>query len=97
VKMGAISPETFNSYPPNHKAFRFSEDSKLHSPVTIMCLNFYCRNSFPYYELQYPDRLCGLVVRIVATDPDVPVRFPALPDSLSSESGTGTTQPREYN
>jgi hypothetical protein len=35
------------------------------------------------------DRLCGLVVR---------VRFPALPDFLrSSESGTESTQSREYN
>jgi hypothetical protein len=34
----------------------------------------------------------------LATDPEVRVRYPALPDSLrSSGSGTGTTQPREYN
>jgi hypothetical protein len=34
----------------------------------------------------------------LATDPEVRVRFLALPDLLaSSESGTGTTQPREYN
>jgi hypothetical protein len=40
------------------------------------------------------DRLCGLVVRI----PKVRVRFPALPDFLrSGGSGTGSTQPREYN
>jgi hypothetical protein len=33
-----------------------------------------------------------------ATDPEVRVRFPALPDFLrSSGSGTGSTQPREYN
>jgi hypothetical protein len=31
------------------------------------------------------------------TDPEVRVRFPALPDFLSSGSGTGSTQPREYN
>jgi hypothetical protein len=38
------------------------------------------------------DRLCGLVL---VTDPDVRVRFPALSDVLrSSESGTGSTQPR---
>jgi hypothetical protein len=35
------------------------------------------------------DRLCG---------PEVRVRFPTLPDFLrSSGSGTGSTQPREYN
>jgi hypothetical protein len=34
----------------------------------------------------------------LATDPEVLVRFPALPDFLrSSGSGTGSTQPREYN
>jgi hypothetical protein len=44
-------------------------------------------------------RLCGLVwSQFLATDPEVRVRFPALPDFLrSSGSGTGTTQPREYN
>jgi hypothetical protein len=40
------------------------------------------------------DRLCGLV----ATDPEVRVRFPALPDFLrSSGSGTRSSEPREYN
>jgi hypothetical protein len=34
----------------------------------------------------------------LATDPEVLVRFPALPDFLSSSgSGTGSTQHREYN
>jgi hypothetical protein len=34
----------------------------------------------------------------LATDPEVRVLFPALPDFLrSSGSGTGSTQPREYN
>jgi hypothetical protein len=34
----------------------------------------------------------------LATDPEVRVPFPALQDFLrSSESGTGSTQPREYN
>jgi hypothetical protein len=34
----------------------------------------------------------------VAANPEVRVRFPALPDFLrSSVSGTGSTQPREYN
>jgi hypothetical protein len=39
----------------------------------------------------------------LATDPEARVRFPALPDFLgkkkehSSGSGTGSTQPREYN
>jgi hypothetical protein len=34
----------------------------------------------------------------LATDPQVRVRFPALPDFLgSSGSGTGSIQPHEYN
>jgi hypothetical protein len=43
-------------------------------------------------------RLCDLVVRVLGYRPEVRFRFPALPDFLrSSESGTGSTQPREYN
>jgi hypothetical protein len=35
---------------------------------------------------------------ILATHPEARVRFPAFPDFLrSSGSGTGFTQPREYN
>jgi hypothetical protein len=35
---------------------------------------------------------------LLATDPEVRVRFPALPDFMrNSGSGTGSTQPREYN
>jgi hypothetical protein len=45
----------------------------------------------------YMDRLCGLVVRVLATDPEARVRFPALPKKKSNGSGTGSTQPREYN
>jgi hypothetical protein len=33
----------------------------------------------------------------LAKDPEVQVRFPALPDFLRSRSGTGSMQPREYN
>jgi hypothetical protein len=33
----------------------------------------------------------------LATDPEVRVRFPALPGKKSSGSGTGSTEPREYN
>jgi hypothetical protein len=48
--------------------------------------------------LHVTDRFCGLAVRVLATYPEVPVRFPALPDILrSSGSGTRSTQPREYN
>jgi hypothetical protein len=33
----------------------------------------------------------------LATDPDVGIRFPALPAYIISGFGTGSTQPREYN
>jgi hypothetical protein len=40
-------------------------------------------------RMETRDRLCGLVVRVLFSD---------LPDFLkSSESGMGSTQPREYN
>jgi hypothetical protein len=35
---------------------------------------------------------------LLATDPEVRIPFPALPDFLrSSGSGMGSTRPREYN
>jgi hypothetical protein len=38
------------------------------------------------------------IPQFLATDPEVQVRFPVLPDFLiSSGSGTGSTQLREYN
>jgi hypothetical protein len=41
-------------------------------------------------------RLCGLEVRV--PDPEVQVRLPELPDFLRSRAtGTGSTQPLEYN
>jgi hypothetical protein len=54
---------------------------------------------FSFFSLEpNDDRLCGLVVRVRATDPEVRVRLPALPYFLrGSVSGTGSTQPREYN
>jgi hypothetical protein len=32
-----------------------------------------------------------------ATEPEARVQFPVLPEKKSSGSGTGSTQPREYN
>jgi hypothetical protein len=43
------------------------------------------------------DRLCSLS-EFLATDAEIRVRFPALPDFLrSSGSGKGSAQPRECN
>jgi hypothetical protein len=48
--------------------------------------------------LPYFDLLCGLETEFLAADPEFRVLFSALPDFLrSSGSGTGSTQPREYN
>jgi ferredoxin len=49
-------------------------------------------------DIKIGDRLCGLVwPEFFATDQEARVRFPALPEKKSSESGTGSTQSREYN
>jgi hypothetical protein len=38
------------------------------------------------------------IAEFLATDPEVRIRFPALLDFLrSSDSGTGSIQPRDYN
>jgi hypothetical protein len=38
-----------------------------------------------------------IYIYTMATDPEARVRFPALSEKKSSGSGTGSTQPREYN
>jgi hypothetical protein len=61
-----------------------------------------CRHSLPkMYCDSYYRRWTASVIEwseSLATDPEVRVRFPALPDIMrSGGSGTGSTQPREYN
>jgi hypothetical protein len=41
--------------------------------------------------------VCGLVVRVPGYTSRGPVSIPVLLDFQSSRSGTGSTQPREYN
>jgi hypothetical protein len=50
-------------------------------------------------EYRQYDRLCGLVSEFLAIDPEVRVRFLALPGVFlrSSGTGTGSTQPRDDN
>jgi hypothetical protein len=43
------------------------------------------------------DRLCGLVVRVLGYRSGGPGSIPGTTKKKSSGSGTGTTQPREYN
>jgi hypothetical protein len=57
------------------------------------------RGNFIYFQLYHEITLSThCISEFLATDPKVRVRFLALPDFLrSSGSGTGSTQPREYN
>jgi hypothetical protein len=80
---------------------------------TTLCSGNKQRDTFPFMRRGTPYKtsckicclflsaayhLCDLVVTVPATDPEVRVRFPALPDFLSSSgSGTGSTHPRECN
>jgi hypothetical protein len=47
--------------------------------------------------LTLPDRLCGLVARVPGYRSRGPGSIPELPDFLSSGSGMGSTQSRDYN
>jgi hypothetical protein len=68
-----------------------------HIPSTSKIFIFKLRKEVVLFEIvALADRLCGLLD--LATDPEVRVRFPALPAFLrSSGSGAGSTQPRDYN
>jgi hypothetical protein len=45
----------------------------------------------------FPDRLCGLVVRVLGYRSGGPGSIPGTTKKKSSGSRTGSTQPREYN
>jgi hypothetical protein len=49
------------------------------------------------YIYIYTDRLCGLVVRVLGYRSGGPGSIPGTTTKKSSGSGTGSTQPREYN
>jgi hypothetical protein len=56
----------------------------------------------PVFYLKTPrlgewDRLCGLVVRVLGYRSGGPGSIPGTTRKYSSGSGTGSTQPREYN
>jgi hypothetical protein len=57
-------------------------------------LNYHKKLSTVWIE---KDRLCGLVVRVLAYRSGGPGSIPGTTRKKSSESGTGSTQPREYN
>jgi hypothetical protein len=55
------------------------------------------RGSFEKLNNKIVDRLCGLVVRVVGCRSEGPGWIPGTTKKISSGSGTGCTQPREYN
>jgi hypothetical protein len=59
-----------------------------------MSLNFY---SIYVVLCAVLDRLCGLVVRVLGYRSGSPGSIPGTTRKKSSVSGTGSTQPREYN
>jgi hypothetical protein len=50
-----------------------------------------------YMLCRRKDRLCGLVVRVLGYRSGGPGSIPVTTKKKSSGSGTGSTQPREYN
>jgi hypothetical protein len=55
----------------------------------------YGLNSFMLFRVN--DSLCGLVVRVLGYRSGGPGSIPGTIRKKSSESGTGSAQPREYN
>jgi hypothetical protein len=95
-------PDTFNS---RDRAF----NQRLGTFCFILCSNLdtfntNCIHFFSFFFFSLPVHVCQSTAPVVwwseflATDPELRVRFPELTDLLrSSGSGTGSTQPREYN
>jgi hypothetical protein len=67
---------------------------RLRSRSVLMLREYYC-------ELEqmkiYTDRLCGLVIRVLGYRSGGLGSIPGTTRKKSSGSGTGSTQPREYN
>jgi hypothetical protein len=56
-------------------------------------------HTYTIKEINYIQETASVVwwSEFLATDMEARVRFPSLPEKKSSGSGTGSTQPREYN
>jgi hypothetical protein len=74
--------------------FCFLKVPNYHSPVSL-----YSTVAQGYLNLDTfsEDRLCGLVVRVLGYRFGGPCSIPGTTRKKSSGSGTGSTQPREYN
>jgi hypothetical protein len=78
---------------------------RYHFVLTNLTLSYPGSNAVRRSENPATNRLCSFSPSLCssgqefqATDPEVRIRFPALPEFLrSSGSGTGSTEPREYN
>jgi hypothetical protein len=62
-----------------------------------LALIIQCLSRFFVYLFIPRDRLCGLVVRVLGYRSGGPGSIPGTTKKKSSGSGTGSTQPREYN
>jgi hypothetical protein len=65
-----------------------------------MCVHIFIYLLLYLFSVSIKSRTASVVylAEFLAVDPEIRVRFPALPDFLRScGSGTGFTQPREYN
>jgi hypothetical protein len=65
--------------------------------LEISCKRGFCLLDI-HFEIVGDDRLCGLVVRVLGYRSGGPGSIPGTTKKRkSSGSGTGSTQPREYN
>jgi hypothetical protein len=82
-----VQTASFNSSPSLSSSFTTGK-------LKLQTVDFFVLQIFRAYQ----QNSTVSVVRFLATDPEVRVRFLALPDFLSSSgSASGPTQPREYN
>jgi hypothetical protein len=72
------------------------EPSLFRRPHCFCCAKLYGRTPF-ILDVASPYRLCGLVVGVFGYRSGGPGSIPATTRKKSSGSGTGSTQPREYN
>jgi hypothetical protein len=65
--------------------------------MCIATVLVFCSLQYIYIYILLQDRLCGLVVRVLGYRTGGPGSIPGTTKKKSSGSGTGSTQPREYN
>jgi hypothetical protein len=98
--------ELWYRYSPRHTKLQIaalaSNLGRSHMPTYIPVLTH--RRRFLLYLVNYSvsvlfltDRLCGLVIRVIVHRSGGPGSIPGTTRKKSSVSGTGSTQPREYN